>query len=421
MTVTDLLKHLTDKGVVLSVKEDELVVQGKRHALGDAALLERLRENKPALIELIRSGSYEPRPTVLQVPPNLIPEGCEAITPQMLPLVSLTQPEIDRIVAQVPGGAANVQDIYPLAPLQEGILFHHLRDQGSDVYVMPALLAFDTRALLDRFIAALQSVIARHDILRTAVCWEGLPEPVQVVWREAPLRLEEIELDGSAGEVGDQLHGCFEPSRHRIDVRQAPLTRAVAAHDAANDRWIALLMFHHLAIDHTTQEVLMHEIQAHLLGEQARLPKALPFRNFVAQARLGVPREQHEAFFREMLADVDEPTLPFGMADVNGDGSDVAEVDRPVDVALVKHMRERARGLGVSVASLVHLAWAQVLSRISGRDDVVFGTLLFGRMQGGEGSERVLGLFINTLPLRLKLGHEGVQGAVKSTHALLGR
>ncbi|MDF2796584.1 MAG: non-ribosomal peptide synthetase, partial [Pseudomonas orientalis] len=93
----------------------------------------------------------------------------------------------------------------------------------------------------------------------------------------------------------------------------------------------------------------------------------------------------------------------------------------PLEPGLSLALREQARQLGVSAASLVHLAWAQVLSQVSGQRDVVFGTVLLGRMQGGEGADRALGMFINTLPLRVSLGATGVQAGVRATHARLAQ
>ncbi|MFP3334463.1 condensation domain-containing protein, partial [Pseudomonas sp. SIMBA_064] len=104
-------------------------------------------------------------------------------------LVTLEQATLDDIVASVPGGAANVQEIYPLAPLQEGILYHHLSAADQDPYLLQWRVAFDSQARLQAFAAALDQVIARHDVLRTAVLWDGLPQAVQVVWRHAPLQL----------------------------------------------------------------------------------------------------------------------------------------------------------------------------------------------------------------------------------------
>src|SRR5262249_49980995 len=154
--------------------------------------------------------------------------------------------EIERVVATAPGAAANVQDIYPLAPLQEGILFHHLLSTEVDPYALPMLFGFDNRKRMEVFVKALQAVIDRHDILRTAVVWEGVPEPLQVVWRRAPLTVEEVELDPSAGDAAGQLLMRFDRRRFRLDVRQAPLIRGFSAYDAVRDRWLLLLLHHHL-------------------------------------------------------------------------------------------------------------------------------------------------------------------------------
>jgi amino acid adenylation domain-containing protein len=398
------------------------------HSLLAMTLIERMRKaglpvdvralfTSPTLKGLAESAGGENRAVV--VPPNLILTGSAAITPEMLPLVRLSQQEIDRIVADVPGGAANVQDIYPLAPLQEGILFHHLLEKRGDVYLTTTLLGAEERERLDRYVEALQAVIDRHDILRTSVAWEGLSEPVQVVWRQAPLTVEQVRLDPAAGDIAVQLQARFDPRHYRLDVRQAPMWRLFIAEDAPNQRWVMLELTHHLVDDNTSVRFLLGEIQAILQGQPEPLPVPLPFRNFVAQAHLGVSRQEHEAFFTRLLGDVDEPTAPFGLTDVQGDGSQIVEASREVDPELCRRLRAQARALGVTAASLCHLAWALVLARASGRDDVVFGTVLFGRMQGGEGADRALGVFINTLPVRIKIGDEDVRASVRKTHELL--
>ncbi|HEV3051742.1 MAG TPA: condensation domain-containing protein, partial [Longimicrobium sp.] len=398
------------------------------HSLLAVTLVERMRRRgvradiralflTPTVAEL--AAAVEGTGSEVQVPPNRIPAGCRAITPEMLPLVDLTQGEIDRIVAGVPGGAENVQDIYPLAPLQEGILFHHLLTPESDPYLLPQPFAFDSREQLDAYLAALRAAVARHDILRTSVVWEELSEPVQVVWRHAPLSVEEVEVDPAAGDAARHLYERIDPLHQRVDLNRAPLLRARVGREAVAGRWGLLLLLHHMASDHTTADVLRAEMEAHLDGRADQLPAPLPFRNYVAQARLGVSRAEHEAFFRELLGDIDEPTAPFGLREVRGNGMGLEQGTLRVEEEVGVRLRERARRLGVSTAAVCHVAWAQVLARVSGRDDVVFGTVLFGRMEGGEGAERVLGPFINTLPVRIRVGEEGAEASVRRTQALL--
>jgi len=354
----------------------------------------------------------------VQVPPNLIPPGCTAITPEMLPLMTLSEHDIKRIAAYVPGGMPNIQDIYPLAPLQEGVLFHHLASQEGDPYLLPSQLAFDSRVRLDAFLQALQQVIRRHDILRTAVLWQGLPTPLQVVWREAPLCVEQIEMPPDV-DVNTELASRFDPRRYRIDVRRAPLISAFIAHDCQQGRWLLRLICHHLTTDHATLAMIIEEIRVLLELRADQLPVPLPFRSFVARAREAVRQDEHDAFFRALLADVNEPTAAFGLLDVRGDGAAVAEARLAVAPHVAGALRQQARRLGVSCASLVHLAWAQVIARCSGRNDVVFGTVLLGRMQGTRGIGRVLGVFINTLPIRLRLDASPLEQRVCATHALL--
>ena len=151
----------------------------------------------------------------------------------------------------------------------------------------------------------------------------------------------------------------------------------------------------------------------------SKLSAPSPFRNLVAQARLGVSAEEHERFFREQLGDIDEPTTPFDLREVHHDGRGVLDARRMLPASLNERLRGQARRLGVSLASLCHLAFGQVVARTSGRAQVVFGTVLFGRMQAGPGADRAMGLFINTLPLRLDVDETGVEESVRRTHARL--
>jgi len=397
------------------------------HSLLALSLLERMRAHgwrvqvrtlfrQPRLAAFVQALAQEQGGTEVVVPENRIPMGCEAIRPEMLTLIDLDDRQIESLQASVLGGAANIQDIYPLAPLQQGMLFHHMLQTEGDAYVTRHVLSFDTRERLERFIESFNTIIERHDILRTAVLWEGLKEPVQVVQREARLHLQWATEDrdlASGAETGER------PADHRVDVRRAPMIHATGSFSASRERWQLQLLTHHLVLDHTTLELLVEEIALVQQGRHAELPETVPYRRYVAQARLGVSQAEHDAFFSEMLADVQEPTAPFNLLNVQGDGTDAEEAREPLDAELAQQVRRQAQRHGVSAAALFHLALAVLLGRTTGKNDVVFGTVLLGRMQSGKDAGRALGMFINTLPLRIRLDAHSAEDCLRQTHKAL--
>jgi amino acid adenylation domain-containing protein len=397
------------------------------HSLMVISMIERLRQrdlfaevrtvfNASTLAAMASAMQTSKHETAI-VPPNLIGPDCTAITPDMLPLVELTQAEIDSITLSVPGGAANIQDIYPLAPLQEGILFHHMLESEGDTYLLRHSFFFAGRAQLDAFLGALQTVIDRHDILRTGIHWDGLSQPVQVVERQARLPIHTNALDGE-GDTVEQLQTLTDPRHVRLDLKRAPLLAAHIAPDPHSAQWMMVLLNHHIVSDHVTVDLIVEEINAILQGQDADLAPPLPYRNFISQAR-AISVLEHETYFRRQLGDIDEPTAPFGVIDLLSTADDVAEASLMLTDDLAQGIRERARGLGVTAAVLFHAAWALVLNKCTGQDDVVFGTILSGRMQGTQGADRVLGMFINTLPVRISLGERSVHEVVLDTYQRL--
>jgi non-ribosomal peptide synthetase component F len=178
-------------------------------------------------------------------------------------------------------------------------------------------------------------------------------------------------------------------------------------------------LVHHLIIDHTTLELIETEIHAHLSGEVGTLPLPMPFREFVLRTRNTRSTSADRTFFTRMLKDMNSPTAPFGLSNTHGDGSGIAEVQAHLAAELAQRIRSQARNWGVSPASLFHVAWAMVLRRCSDQIDPVFGTVLFGRMHSGVDSHQILGLLMNTLPVRVRLEALTTEQCIRNTHQIL--
>ncbi|KAG0201282.1 hypothetical protein BGX28_005834 [Mortierella sp. GBA30] len=362
------------------------------------------------------SGAFTPKSGILT------PES-DTLTPDMLPLIELNHGDIERISGMVPGGLSNIHDICSLSPSQEGILTQRLLATEGDPYLVTSTIAFEDRSLLDRYLAAFRTVVDRHDTLRASFLWENLSATVQVVHHSVPLPIEELVLDPSDGGTVEQLERRFNPKHHRIDLGQGPLLRFIIAKDT-DDRWILLQMIHRLIADREAEEEIQAEIKALLDGRGASLSTPGSLHEHLAAVRQRSALEADEKFFREMLLDIDEPTLPFNQTRVEGD-VEIKESHHILPQELNDRIRLQAQRLQVSLAAVCHLAWAQVLARTSGQQQVVFGTVLSGRRQAEDENRRALGPTMNILPFRCDIDKRSALECVQNTHscliALLGR
>ncbi|MDX8130465.1 condensation domain-containing protein, partial [Methylomonas sp. OY6] len=407
MSLEQIIARIHEKNIGVLLDGGELVIRAPQGVM-DADTMSLLKHHKQSLIELLQTGNDDL--IKIKSAPSSV-----SITPGKLPLIELSQTDIDHIVERVPGGASNIQDIYPLAPLQSGILFHHLMVTEGDTYLSRSILAFDSHEGVNRFVAALQQVIERHDILRTSVIWQDLPQPVQVVCRKALLPVH--ELAAPSGDELASLLAASDPGNVRLDLGKAPLLAAYVIAEPQSGEWLLSLLNHHIVCDHISLEIIIGEVRLLLNGRANELPPTFPYRNFIAQLRLLAP-DKHESYFREQLGDVNEPTAPFGILDVNN-YSEITEAQAAIADNLAGRIRTQIKRHGVSGAVLFHLAWARVLAQCCGQNDVVFSTVLTGRMRGGEGIERTVGMFINTLPLRVWVGDVSVAKALADTQQQL--
>ncbi|MEM6804263.1 MAG: amino acid adenylation domain-containing protein, partial [Bacteroidota bacterium] len=339
------------------------------------------------------------------VPENGIGEGCAYITPSMVTLVDLSQEELETIMDQVPGGVTNIQDIYPLSPLPEGIYFHHLVSGKlhGDPYVIPNILSFSSPEKREAFIEGLRFVIERHDVLRTCVLNNGFSQALQVVLREVRLQVEELSID-SGRDIFPQIEKAIAPDNLYMDLTIAPMLRVKVVDDEVNKTYYLILHHHHLMMDHFSTEKIRGEIALYLSGQANVLPTPSLYRDFIGDTLNTEKLEKSKAYFSDLYQDISVPTYPFNLSDTQIDGATtIVSSKTKVSPELRDAIRKVSGNLQISPAVVFHAAFGIVVGRCSDTDYALFGSVLLGRLQGSKGSESSLGLFMNTLPIVLDL------------------
>ncbi|GFJ83607.1 hypothetical protein Phou_077870 [Phytohabitans houttuyneae] len=318
-------------------------------------------------------------------------------TPSDFPLVRLDQTTVDRLA----GDGREVEDIYPLTPMQSGMVFHSLVEGPSGAYVNQLQLRLGGITRPRALGEAWQRVVDRTPALRAQVAWDGLDEPVQVVRRGVSVPVTYLDwVSLTAADREAALGELLDADRAAgFDPAVAPLLRFTVATLGA-DEVLLVWSFHHVLLDGWSAAQVLDEVCAEYAAPDAARPARRPFREYLDW----LARRDHaeaEAYWRGVLAGVEAPTaLPFDRAAgrVDGPGGSVRlELGQERTAAL----RATAQRHGLTLNTLVQGAWALMLSRFSGERDVVYGTTVSGRPAELPGVESMVGVFINTIPARV--------------------
>ena len=299
----------------------------------------------------------------------------------------------------------NIDDAYPLTPVQKGMLYHVLQSGGSDVYVSYLSLAIQGFLDVARFKQAWQSVYQHHEALRSGFVWEGLDEPLQLVHTDFEIPWRLCQWDEKTGPEHQRKLACLiKAERSRpFDLGQAPLTRMVLVqHD---DQHHSLLwVIHHLLADGWSTPVILRDLM-----RAYDQPKSSPnggtgmrFSSFVAWS---ATRDQNAArrFWQQMLGQAKPSPLKLARPGLGLS----ADVDRQViperrvklSTAQTDQLMRFAQSTRLTLGTLVHGAWALLLSEVCDTSEPLFGSTTSGRAAGLPGMDEAVGMFLNTLPI----------------------
>jgi amino acid adenylation domain-containing protein len=301
----------------------------------------------------------------------------------------------------------DVSDYYPLSPMQQGMLFHSLLAPESGVYVEQMSARLTGELDPAAFERAWQQAAERHTILRTAFLGEGFKEPIQVVHRHVDLRVaaedwRALPPETAAARLADYLSA----DRARgFDLAHPPLMR-LALLRTAERVWQLVWTYHHILLDGWSLPILMQEVFAAYAGGAALAPEpARPFRDYIVWLRRQNLRAA-ETYWRRALAGFRAPTPLFDdwpAEIIPPAGEPYREEETWLTVEASRRLQSLARDLRITLSTLVQAGWAALLGRYSGEEDVLFGATVSGRPADLPGAERMVGLFINTLPVRARL------------------
>ena len=298
-----------------------------------------------------------------------------------------------------------VRDVYDLTPLQQGMLFHALLEPESQLYVEQITVPFAGAVAWPAFQRAWQDVADHHDALRTSFHWSGIATPVQVVHADAPMSVDAIDLLDASGRPGPRRLADVQASdRARgFDLERPPLFRVALVRSGPGD--VALVLsFHHMILDGWSLQLVLRDFgtayRQRARGEVPRLPPAGRYRDYLLWLQ-SQDLDAAERHWRETLRGAGGPT-PLWSDGTTSAGA-FADHEAVVSLAATEAAERAAAQSRVTLNTVAQAAWALALGLSTASDDVTFGITVSGRPGELDNVEQMVGLFINTIPLRLRI------------------
>ncbi|WP_424102425.1 amino acid adenylation domain-containing protein [Moorena producens] len=345
--------------------------------------------NSQELIESLETGGY---------------------TPSDFPLAQLSQTELDSLLTLI--NYRNLESIYPLSPMQEGMLFESLYAPESGVYVEQLLLKVGYLQV-DIWEQAWQQVVQRHSVLRTFIIWEDRQQPLQVVLKHVDWSWQHQDWrDLSVTEQQQQLEALLVSDRQqRFALNHPPLMRWYLIR-LEDESYQLVWSFHHILLDGRSLQVIFQELlslyQSSCQGQSCTLAPVTPYRDYIGWLQQQQP-SQAEVFWRENLQGFTASTplvVDRTPSQQQQQPSSYQELECYVEASVTAALQSKVKQHHLTLSTVVQAAWALLLSRYSGESEVMFGVTVFGRQASFPGVETIVGLLMNTLPLRVKVPTE---------------
>jgi amino acid adenylation domain-containing protein len=310
----------------------------------------------------------------------------------------------------------NILDIYALTPMQEGMLFHYLKDPGSDYYFEQLSLEISGKIDHDIFEKSWNFVVETDEMLRTVFRWENLEMPVQVILKHHKPLIIHVDISGSTPDhQAKELEALKNRDRkNNFDLREVPFR--VMLYRLEKTRYVMIISNHHILYDGWSSGIILDRFfgaYADIIRGNTPTAAGKKFSTYIKYLQKQ-DEEKQAAFWKDYLAGLDTPTV-LSVKGSGGPGTGPGSINVPVSNQLLSQIEGLAQRLKITGACLWYCSWGILLQEYNNCEDVVFGTTVSGRPTQIEGIEHIVGLFINTIPLRVRR-----QPAQKAAEMLTG-